>query len=35
MAHIESSSYQNNDGSEIMNFVSNNPEGERDSVAQY
>ena len=30
MAHIESSSYiKNNDGSEIMNFVMNNPEGER------
>ncbi|MDX5692048.1 DNA-binding protein, partial [Escherichia coli] len=29
MAHIESSSYINNDGSEIMNFVMNNPEGER------
>ena len=30
MAHIESSSYiKNNDGSEIMQFVMNNPEGER------
>ncbi|MDM8871185.1 hypothetical protein QU865_11930 [Escherichia coli] len=30
MAHIESSSYiKNNDGSEIMKFVMNNPEGER------
>ncbi|HFI8096457.1 TPA: DNA-binding protein, partial [Escherichia coli] len=30
IAHIESSSYiKNNDGSEIMNFVMNNPEGER------
>ncbi|EMB2583759.1 DNA-binding protein, partial [Escherichia coli] len=30
MAHIESSSYiKNNDGSEIMNFVMNNPEDER------
>ncbi|KGM72230.1 hypothetical protein [Escherichia coli] len=30
MAHIDSSSYiKNNDGSEIMNFVMNNPEGER------
>lgn len=28
MAHIESSSYiKNNDGSEIMKFVMNNPEG--------
>ncbi|MWL35038.1 hypothetical protein GQM17_28860, partial [Escherichia coli] len=30
MAHIESSSYiKNNDGSEIMKFDMNNPEGER------
>ncbi len=30
MAHIKSSSYiKNNDGSEIMKFVMNNPEGER------
>ena len=35
MAHIESSSYiKNNDGSEIMNFVMNNPEGERADLSK-
>ena len=35
MAHIESSSYiKNNDGSEIMKFVMNNPEGERADLSK-
>ncbi|EOK2603667.1 DNA-binding protein [Escherichia coli] len=35
MAHIESSSYiKNNDGSEIMQFVMNNPEGERADLSK-
>lgn len=35
MAHIESSSYiKNNDGSEIMKFVMNNPEGERADLSE-
>ncbi|HFI7757674.1 TPA: DNA-binding protein [Escherichia coli] len=35
MAHIESSSYiKNNDGSEIMKFVMNNPEGERTDLSK-
>ncbi|EKE4244913.1 DNA-binding protein [Escherichia coli] len=35
MAHIESSSYiKNNDGSEIMKFVMNNPEGERAGLSK-
>ncbi|EFI6854454.1 DNA-binding protein [Escherichia coli] len=35
MAHIESSSYiKNNDGSEIMKFVMNNPEGERANLSK-
>ncbi|EFO4257483.1 DNA-binding protein [Escherichia coli] len=35
MAHIESSSYiKNNDGSELMKFVMNNPEGERADLSK-
>ncbi|WP_025210139.1 hypothetical protein [Escherichia coli] len=35
MAHIESSSYiKNNDGSEIMKFVMNSPEGERADLSK-
>ena len=35
MAHIKSSSYiKNNDGSEIMKFVMNNPEGERADLSK-
>lgn len=35
MAHIESSSYiKNNDGSEMMKFVMNNPEGERADLSK-
>ncbi|HCQ2645473.1 TPA: DNA-binding protein, partial [Escherichia coli] len=35
MAHIKSSSYiKNNDGSEIMQFVMNNPEGERADLSK-
>ncbi|HAI7326162.1 TPA: DNA-binding protein [Escherichia coli] len=35
MAHIESSSYiKNNDGSEIMKFVMDNPEGERADLSK-
>ncbi|MEF5528902.1 DNA-binding protein [Escherichia coli] len=35
MAHIESSSYiKNNDGSEIMKFVMNNPEGKRADLSK-
>ncbi|HFV9258862.1 TPA: DNA-binding protein [Escherichia coli] len=35
MAHIESSSYiKDNDGSEIMKFVMNNPEGERADLSK-
>lgn len=35
MAHIESSSYiKNNDGSEIMKFIMNNPEGERADLSK-
>ena len=35
LAHIESSSYiKNNDGSEIMKFVMNNPEGERADLSK-
>lgn len=35
MAHIESSSYiKNNDGSEIMKFVMNNPKGERADLSK-
>ena len=35
MAHIESSSYiKNNDGSELMKFVMNNPEGERAGLSK-
>lgn len=35
MAHIESSSYiKNNDGSEIMKFVMNDPEGERADLSK-
>ncbi|EMV3930870.1 DNA-binding protein [Escherichia coli] len=35
MVHIESSSYiKNNDGSEIMKFVMNNPEGERADLSK-
>lgn len=35
MAHIESSSYiKNNDGSEIMKFVMNNPEGEQADLSK-
>ena len=35
MAHIESSSYiKNNDGSEIMKFVMNNPEGDRADLSK-
>lgn len=35
MAHIESSCYiKNNDGSEIMKFVMNNPEGERADLSK-
>lgn len=35
MAHIESSSYiKNNDGSELMKFVMNNPEGDRADLSK-